>query len=348
VLSLVTALSAHDRRTRGHAERVRIFADMLAEQFKLSEQDRDRLRWAALLHDIGKLSVTSRILNKPGKLDPAEWELMSAHPAEGARIAEPLMAWLGHWGRAIAEHHERYDGAGYPAGLTGERISVGARMISVVDAYDTMTAARSYRRPVATRRAREELARCAGTQFDPVMVREFLAISVPRLVWVTGPASFLVQAPYLWELQRAAGQAAVVMAQTAATGAVVTAAAVTMTGPLAVAQHAGAGTPFDTSVSSVTASGHVPGAPGSGDSGGKGQGPGGGKGSGSGGEKGPGSGRGKDQGSGGGNGQGSGGGKDQGSGGGNGQGSGGGKGQGSGGGKGQGPSKPTPAPTPTP
>src|SRR5262245_2642594 len=160
VLALVTALSAHDRRTRGHAERVRIFTDMLAEEFRLPEEERDRLRWAALLHDIGKLTVTSRILNKPGRLDSKEWEVMSAHPLEGARIAEPLMVWLGSWGRTIVEHHERYDGTGYPVGRSGDAISVGARMVSVADAYDTMTAARSYKRPVATRAAREELARC--------------------------------------------------------------------------------------------------------------------------------------------------------------------------------------------
>ena len=131
VLALVTALSAHDRRTRGHAERVRIFTDMLAEEFALPEDERDRLRWAALLHDIGKLTVTARILNKPGRLDAREWEVMSAHPVEGARIAEPLMVWLGSWGRTIAEHHERFDGTGYPVGRGGDAISVGARMVSV-------------------------------------------------------------------------------------------------------------------------------------------------------------------------------------------------------------------------
>jgi putative nucleotidyltransferase with HDIG domain len=240
VLALVTALSAHDRRTRGHAERVRIFTDMLAEEFTLAEDERDRLRWAALLHDIGKLTVTSRILNKPGRLDAAEWEIMSAHPLEGARIAEPLMVWLGPWGRTIAEHHERFDGTGYPRGRAGDAISVGARMVSVADAYDTMTAARSYKRPMATRAARGELARCAGTQFDPVMVRAFLSISVPRLVWVSGPGSFLVHLPYLWQVQRAGGQAAGVVAQAAAAGVVATAAAVTMAGPLStVAHHAG-------------------------------------------------------------------------------------------------------------
>ena len=230
ILALVTALSAHDRRTRGHAERVRIFTDMLAEEFRLPDDDRYRLRWSALLHDIGKLTVHAGLLNKPGKLDDREWDTMRAHPLEGARIAEPLMVWLGSWGRTIVEHHERYDGTGYPFGRSGDAISVGARLVSVADAYDTMTAARSYKRPMATRAAREELARCAGTQFDPVMVRAFLAISVPRLVWVSGPASFLVHLPYLWRLQRAGEQALGVASQAAAAGAVVTAAAVVIGG----------------------------------------------------------------------------------------------------------------------
>jgi putative nucleotidyltransferase with HDIG domain len=232
VLALVTALSAHDRRTRGHAERVRIFTDMLAEEFRLPEDDRYRLRWAALLHDIGKLTVHAGLLNKPGKLDDREWDAVRAHPVEGARIAEPLMVWLGSWGRTIVEHHERYDGTGYPFGRSGDAISVGARLVSVADAYDTMTAARSYKRPIATRVAREELARCAGSQFDPVMVRAFLSISVPRLVWVSGPASFVLHLPYLWRLQRAGEQALGVASQAAAAGAVVAAAAVVIGGPL--------------------------------------------------------------------------------------------------------------------
>ena len=89
ILELVAALSAHDRKTRGHSERVRAYADMLASELDLDEDDRDRLRWAALLHDVGKLHVPGRILNKPGKPDAAEWERLAAHPAEGACIAAP-------------------------------------------------------------------------------------------------------------------------------------------------------------------------------------------------------------------------------------------------------------------
>ncbi|TMK81702.1 MAG: HD domain-containing protein [Actinobacteria bacterium] len=228
ILALTAALQSHDRRTRGHAERVRIYTDMLAEELRLPDEDRDRLRWAALLHDIGKLSVRARTLNKPGKLDSREWEEIKRHPLEGERIAEPLLAWLGEWGDAIAHHHERFDGEGYPNRLAGEGISYAGRIVAVADAYDTMTAARTYKRPMATRAARQELARCAGGQFDPVMVRAFFSISLPRLVWKTGPLSFLVQLPFLARLQEVGvqtlanvGQVAAAAAAAAAVGAAV-------------------------------------------------------------------------------------------------------------------------------
>ena len=236
---LTAALQSHDRRTRGHAERVRIYTDMLAEELRLPDEDRDRLRWAALLHDIGKLSVRARTLNKPGKLDAREWEEIKRHPLEGERIAEPLLAWLGEWGDAIAHHHERFDGDGYPNRLAGESISYAGRIVAVADAYDTMTAARTYKRPMATRAARQELARCAGGQFDPVMVRAFFSISLPRLVWKTGPLSFLLQLPFLARLQEVGvqtlanvGQVATAAAAAAAVGAAVA------SGPLPAASAA--------------------------------------------------------------------------------------------------------------
>jgi putative nucleotidyltransferase with HDIG domain len=197
ILTLVAALNLHDRKTRGHSERVRALTDMLADELRLDRDARDRLRWAALLHDIGKLEVEARVLNKPGKPTPDEWESLKRHPQEGARIAGPLLPWLGEWGMAIEQHHERFDGGGYPRGLSGSQLSLAGRMLTITDSFETMTAARSYKKPMSVVRARRELAQCAGSQFDPVVVRAFLNISLGRLVWQVGPASWIVQLPFI-------------------------------------------------------------------------------------------------------------------------------------------------------
>jgi hypothetical protein len=215
VLALITALGEHDRRTRGHSERVRVFCDLLAEQLHLEQGDRDRLRWAALLHDVGKLSIAPTILNKPDRLDDREFSLVKDHPARGAALTAPLLPWLGEWGLGILEHHERFDGAGYPSGVSGLDISRAGRIVGIVDAFETMTAARAYKKPMATKAAREELARCAGTQFDPTYVRAFLAISLPRLVWTMGPLSFVLQLPFLSSIAQAGSRSAAVSGQTA-------------------------------------------------------------------------------------------------------------------------------------
>jgi putative nucleotidyltransferase with HDIG domain len=216
MLALVTALGRHDRQTRGHSERVRLFCDLLASELNLSRADAGRLRWAALIHDIGKLETPATVLNKPGKLDAREWVLIKQHPDAGARLAAPLQGWLGPWFSGIAEHHERYDGLGYPRGLGAGNISPSGRAIAVVDAFETMTAARSYKAAVTTIAARAELTRCAGSHFDPVMVRAFLRIALPRLVWTVGPLAFVVNAPYLaWLGQTGRGLGQVVTASTA-------------------------------------------------------------------------------------------------------------------------------------
>lgn len=197
ILALVGMLGDYDSRTRGHSERTQLFVSMLADEMKLRAEDRDKLVWAALVHDIGKLRVPTEVLNKPGKPDEDEWERLRSHPAAGATICSPLQEWLGPWWPAIEQHHERFDGLGYPAGLAGAEISLGARIVSVADSYEVMTAARPYKKAMSATAAREELARCAGSQFDPVVVRAFLSISLGRLRWAAGPLAWVAQVPVL-------------------------------------------------------------------------------------------------------------------------------------------------------
>jgi HD-GYP domain-containing protein (c-di-GMP phosphodiesterase class II) len=216
VLALVAMVNYHDRRTRGHCERVRAFAELLGEELHLPVEERERLRWAALLHDVGKLTIDPAILNKPGAPDKHEWEQLKTHPAAGGPIAEPLREWLGEWVLAVTQHHEKWDGSGYPLGLAHEAISRPGRIVAVADAFEVMTAIRSYKKAMPAAEAREELTRCAGTHFDPTLVRAFLNISLGDLRAAIGPLAWMAEFPALRALTRAgdvatiAGQAAVV------------------------------------------------------------------------------------------------------------------------------------------
>jgi hypothetical protein len=218
ILRLVAALSLHDKKTRGHAERVRVLTDMVSEEIGLPRDARDRLRWAALLHDIGKLRVPAQVLNKDGKPNASEWDLLKRHPEEGARLTAPLLPWLGEWGLAIVQHHERFDGDGYPNGLAGHEISLGARVVAVVDSFEVMTAARSYKKPISVVDARKELVTCAGGQFDPTIVRAFLNLSVGKLRIAVGAYPWVAQLPFIERLlsSGAAPVAAPVMSKSVA------------------------------------------------------------------------------------------------------------------------------------
>jgi hypothetical protein len=200
LLQLVAALDVHDKITRGHAERVRGYSYALATQIGLGGADLDRLNWAALLHDIGKLEVSTEILNKPGKPTDEEWEQLKRHPLYGETLVEPLNDWLGTWTEAVGYHHERWDGKGYPRGLTGEEIPFAGRIVAIADVFDVITSARSYKEASNASDARAEIARCAGTQFDPQLVREFVNISLGRMRLVMGPVSWLSHAPLLARL----------------------------------------------------------------------------------------------------------------------------------------------------
>jgi HD-GYP domain-containing protein (c-di-GMP phosphodiesterase class II) len=216
ILGLVAAIGEHDDLTRGHSERVQAYAALIGKELGLSGQEAAKLSWAALLHDVGKLRVPSSLLSKPGLPTSKEWDILAAHPADGMEIAQPLREWLGPWGDAIGQHHERWDGGGYPGGLAGTAISEGARIVAVADAYDTITSARSYKRALPASAARAELARCAGDQFDPQVVRAFLAIGLGRLRRIAGPLSLLSAVP---GLQSAVPDAATALHRLATTAA---------------------------------------------------------------------------------------------------------------------------------
>lgn len=197
LLDLVGALAAHDRPTFRHSERVQAYSALIADEMGLHARDVARLGWAALLHDVGKLAVPAEVLNKTSRPDEAEWTVLAGHAAHGAVVAGHLRPWLGPWASAIDQHHERWDGGGYPYGLAGREIHLGARIVAVADAFDVITSARAYKRPLAPDTARAELARCAGTQFDPDVVRAFLAVGLGSLRAVVGPVSLASGLPGL-------------------------------------------------------------------------------------------------------------------------------------------------------
>lgn len=197
LLMLVAELGNHDRLTRGHSERVRAYSDLIAEEMDLTQRERERLHWAALLHDVGKLSVPAEVLNKSGKPTADDWTILRGHPAAASMYLAPLASWLGDWCSAAFQHHEHWDGGGYPDGLEGEKIHLAGRIVAVADAYDTITSIRSYKKATSPHDARIELARCSGSQFDPAVIRAFLNVSVGHLRRVMGPLAWLSHLPLL-------------------------------------------------------------------------------------------------------------------------------------------------------
>jgi putative nucleotidyltransferase with HDIG domain len=166
--SLARAVDARDVYTGSHSQRVADLAARTARRLGLADEEIELTRLAASLHDLGKLAIPEEILRKPGPLTEPERMVLERHPQIGFRMLEslgvdPVADWVLH-------HHERWDGSGYPDGLPGDRIPLGARIIFVADAYDAMTSERVYRRRVAPEQAVAELERCAGSQFDPEIV----------------------------------------------------------------------------------------------------------------------------------------------------------------------------------
>ncbi len=175
--SLGNAIDAKDSHTSCHSEEVAVISQALGQKMGLPCHASDILHIAGHLHDIGKIGVPDSVLQKKGPLDTEEWELMRQHPVIGANIVRPVQAFSDMTGiRAmILHHHERYDGTGYPYGLAGDRIPLGARIIALADSLSAMLQHRPYRPPMSFEEALEEIKRCSGTQFDPLIVASFLA-----------------------------------------------------------------------------------------------------------------------------------------------------------------------------
>ncbi len=178
--ALVQALETRDFETHGHSERVVTFSLRLGYELELDKDALRDLELGALLHDIGKIGVPDAVLRKPAKLTDEEWNKMKLHPQHGQKILRNI-GFLEGATRVVSQHHEKWDGSGYPAGLRGEEIDIGARIFSVVDAFDAMVSDRVYRKGCSYESAVEELERFAGTQFDPVIVEAFK--HVPKEDW---------------------------------------------------------------------------------------------------------------------------------------------------------------------
>ena len=159
-----------DGYTGEHCRDVVAFALATGARLGLSADRMRNLEFAALLHDVGKVAIPKTIINKPGRLDADEWELIKTHTIEGQRMLDRVGGFMSDVGQIVRWHHERWDGGGYPDGIAGERIPLEARIITCCDSYNAMTTTRSYRAALPAKVAAEELRNCAGSQFDPAVV----------------------------------------------------------------------------------------------------------------------------------------------------------------------------------
>ncbi len=178
--ALVQALETRDFETHGHSERVVTFSLRLAYELGLDKELLRDLELGALLHDIGKIGVPDAVLRKPAALNDDEWRKMKLHPLHGQKILRNI-AFLEGASRVVSQHHEKWDGTGYPNGLCGEDIHIGARIFSVADAFDAMVSDRVYRKGCSYEAALAELEKFSGTQFDPQVIEAFK--QVPKEDW---------------------------------------------------------------------------------------------------------------------------------------------------------------------
>jgi putative two-component system response regulator len=175
IFMLALAVEAKDAYTEGHLRRLASYSEQLAIAAAIPSNQLKAIRFGGLLHDIGKISIDDAILRKPGKLTADEYEQIKQHPEYGARIIQP-MRFASEVGPIIRYHHERWDGQGYPQGLCGEEIPIGARIVAVVDAYDAMMTDRPYRRSLGLAESLRRLQEGQGTQWDPQLVEIFVTM----------------------------------------------------------------------------------------------------------------------------------------------------------------------------
>jgi putative nucleotidyltransferase with HDIG domain len=172
---LAFTLEEKDPYTSGHSERVCYYSDIISKRLSLNPKDSNEIRIASYLHDIGKIGISNRFINKKGTLSSTEWAIIKQHTRKSIELLLPLnlspniLSYIQH-------HHERFDGTGYPDGLMGDQIPLGARIIAIADAYDSMTSDRPYRKPLSNGEAKNELVKYAGKQFDPQLITIFLDI----------------------------------------------------------------------------------------------------------------------------------------------------------------------------
>ncbi len=177
LVALGTALDSRDADTGCHSYRVTLYSTRIARQLGLSAREIRSIEQGALLHDIGKVGVPDDLLRKPERLTDAEWAMMRRHPEIGFRILSGIRFLQGA-AQIVLQHHERYDGLGYPRGLGNEAIVIGARIFALADAFDSMTSDRPFQVACSFEAGRDEIRRCSGRQFDPQVVEAFLQIPI--------------------------------------------------------------------------------------------------------------------------------------------------------------------------
>lgn len=171
--ALASSLDAKDKYTKGHSDRVAAYTVELARYLKMPEDDVETLQHMAFLHDVGKIGISEELLTRDGRLSDEEFDIIKLHPVIGANILNDINH-LGSVRDFIRYHHEKYDGTGYPDKLAGEKIPLGARIITLADSFDAMTSDRSYRTKLSYAGALAEIERCAGTHFDPFLAHAFV------------------------------------------------------------------------------------------------------------------------------------------------------------------------------